>query len=862
MDVIQLKRGKLSDWQAENPVLEAGEVGIVFNSDTLVPYGLKVGNGFLNFNDLPFISGGSDVDTYTREQIDAKFAEVAGQIEVIRIDISTILSKMSTLASSENKLLSKSEIENLISESGLNPTPEQLAAMNSGITSEVLQQLLTATASIPTKISDLTDDSNFATKTQVNAVQGNLTDHTSNTSNPHSVTKSQVGLGNVADERQYSADNPPPYPVSSVNGQTGAVVLNKSNVGLGNVDNTSDADKPVSDAQNTINQTLQNDINTRQPKLLGQTNYSDLLLTPPSSTGGQPGTLPKSTFANAAETTSALAGKVDKVSGKQLSTNDFTNILKDKLDGINAGAQVNTIEGIKINNVLVEPDQNKIVDLGTYQTAVDAEAMGDRITSLEGDLPTKANKVESATNNHFAGLDATGDLKDSGYDASSFATAAQGTLASTALQPADIDSALDSTSEHPVQNKILAVLIPSSATDTNILADRDWVNSSISNMAARYITSTSTGDPFATKAALTSASTFYSGGVVVTLSNNDYCLVTADETQNNTTTRYSYQIPVGQSVGQWEFQYSLNNTPFNNDQVNAINSGITSGWITTTNTAIGTKLDKKPDGLNDLINASNKLNITNYLTIGNGLSNTSDSLDVKLYGDSLFKSGNGLSLKQDYINYLENQLYQAPTISVFSVSPNNSPYEVSTTARDITEFTHQETNISNISSLKIKNVRTGTETTITPSASSANVNYSDSFTLATSEATQQYILTSVNSKGASTTKTVTLSAYIPSYYGKNANASISASSLAELTRVNTTSLAGTRSITISSLDENAYLYFVSTSEITKITDASTGWDLDYSEQETISTTLNGVSITYRVYRSIRLSSGTYSLKIQ
>lgn len=41
----------------------------------------------------------------------------------------------------------------------------------------------------------------------------------------------------------------PSSPVSSVNGQTGAVVLTKSSIGLGNVDNTSDADKPVSTAQ-------------------------------------------------------------------------------------------------------------------------------------------------------------------------------------------------------------------------------------------------------------------------------------------------------------------------------------------------------------------------------------------------------------------------------------------------------------------------------------------------------------------------------------------------------------------------------------------------------------------------------------
>lgn len=49
--------------------------------------------------------------------------------------------------------------------------------------------------------------------------------------------KTDIGLGNVANEAQYSANNPPPYPVTSVNGQTGAVVLDKTNIGLGNVAN-------------------------------------------------------------------------------------------------------------------------------------------------------------------------------------------------------------------------------------------------------------------------------------------------------------------------------------------------------------------------------------------------------------------------------------------------------------------------------------------------------------------------------------------------------------------------------------------------------------------------------------------------
>ena len=39
-------------------------------------------------------------------------------------------------------------------------------------------------------------------------------------------TKSDVGLGNVDNVKQYSASNPPPYPVTSVNGQTGAITIN------------------------------------------------------------------------------------------------------------------------------------------------------------------------------------------------------------------------------------------------------------------------------------------------------------------------------------------------------------------------------------------------------------------------------------------------------------------------------------------------------------------------------------------------------------------------------------------------------------------------------------------------------------
>ena len=46
------------------------------------------------------------------------------------------------------------------------------------------------------------------------------------------IGKTDVGLGNVDNVKQYSISNPPPYPVTSVNGQTGDVTIEAG----GNVD--------------------------------------------------------------------------------------------------------------------------------------------------------------------------------------------------------------------------------------------------------------------------------------------------------------------------------------------------------------------------------------------------------------------------------------------------------------------------------------------------------------------------------------------------------------------------------------------------------------------------------------------------
>ena len=114
--------------------------------------------------------------------------------------------------------------------------------------------------------------------------------------------------------------------------------------------------------------------------------------------------------------------------------------------------------------------------------------------------------------------------------------------------------------------------IPSAASTSNQLADKAFVNSSVSNMAANYVTSDAQGDNFATKAALL-AGPYYYKGQSYTLTNNDYALVESDETKENATTRYVYD------GAQWAFQYIVNNTPFTQAQLDAINSTITSNLV-------------------------------------------------------------------------------------------------------------------------------------------------------------------------------------------------------------------------------------------------------------------------------------------
>ena len=90
----------------------------------------------------------------------------------------------------------------------------------------------------------------------------------------------------------------------------------------------------------------------------------------------------------------AVANKVDKESGKALSSNDYTDEEKAKLGGIATGAQVNKIESIKVNGV-VQTITSKGVDISVPT---------DNARLANGAGYQKAAEVQAAINQALSGI--------------------------------------------------------------------------------------------------------------------------------------------------------------------------------------------------------------------------------------------------------------------------------------------------------------------------------------------------------------------------------------------------------------------------------------------------------------------------
>lgn len=100
---------------------------------------------------------------------------------------------------------------------------------------------------------------------------------------------------------------------------------------------------------------------------------------------------------------------------------------------------------------------------GTAYEGSKGKANADAIAALQSG---KANKVSGATSGNFAGIDANGDLTDSGSKASDFATAAQGTKADSAIQSVKVNG----TALTPDANKAVDIEVPNRVTAEELAA--------------------------------------------------------------------------------------------------------------------------------------------------------------------------------------------------------------------------------------------------------------------------------------------------------------------------------------------------------------------------------------------------------
>ena len=131
------------------------------------------------------------------------------------------------------------------------------------------------------------------------------------------------------------------------------------------------------------------------------------------------------------QNTTAIAGKVDKVTGKGLSTEDFTTAEKTKLEGIETGANKTVVDSA-LSSSSTNPVQNKVIK----------ESLDSKVDKVSGkDLST----------NDFTNADKT---KLSGIEEGATKTI--------------VDTDLSNTSTNPVQNKAVKAALDSKA-DTTVM---------------------------------------------------------------------------------------------------------------------------------------------------------------------------------------------------------------------------------------------------------------------------------------------------------------------------------------------------------------------------------------------------------
>lgn len=151
-----------------------------------------------------------------------------------------------------------------------------------------------------------------------------------------------------------------------------------------------------------------------------------------------------SDVASATTIATALNNKVDKIEGKGLSTNDYTTTEKNKLSGIDPGAQVNVIESVKVNgSALTVTD--KAVDITIPAATVTGVDSADKFLSLSNknvkseiglkyDGTKKKIQLTGKGSSVVAEIDATSFIKDGMLESAELVKNPAGQAAGTYLK--------------------------------------------------------------------------------------------------------------------------------------------------------------------------------------------------------------------------------------------------------------------------------------------------------------------------------------------------------------------------------------------------------------------------------------------
>lgn len=256
----QHSRDTSANWTKYNPVLLDGEIVIVDTDAGEVRY--KVGDGTKKYSQLPFS------DESIKNSIPTKTSQLENDLEYITIvEASTVLdgyvtkNELNTAVSGKQNAITGAATtittENLTANRALVSNSNGKVAVSAvtstelgyidGVTSNVQDQIDgKVNKSGDTMTGTLTVGSaSLQTNGYVTGTWFKTTADTALSSTPTKIAvindgwvytrtpaqiKSDVGLGNVDNVKQYSLTNPPPYPVTSVNGKTGAVTVSTTKV--------------------------------------------------------------------------------------------------------------------------------------------------------------------------------------------------------------------------------------------------------------------------------------------------------------------------------------------------------------------------------------------------------------------------------------------------------------------------------------------------------------------------------------------------------------------------------------------------------------------------------------------------------